>query len=355
MATITEHDVSYGDDKKIHYLASGPAENGPLIICLHGWPATAITWKSQLDAFATLGFRCVAPDMPGYGQSTARHEVSDYSQQSLVTGMMALLSHTGRKSAVWVGHDWGAGVASSVATQHPEVVKALVTLCVPYRTIELGWKGFLPLVNREIYPAEEYEYGQWDYMKNYEENFEKAVAWFDSDIAGLLKAVMQPSKPAGSRISPFANIRKDGGFFGGAPKPPSADMIPQAPIIPADVFSRMVKEMEGTGFWGGSAYYMNHESNGVYNGRKEGKLSMPVMFIHATRDLVCDTKTSRLAEPMREHCSNLTEVTIDVGHWVQLEKPQEVNAALTRFILEELPGEWPGFWESGYTKRKTIL
>ena len=354
MTAITEHHVDYAGDKKINYLAAGPV-NGSLILFIHGWPGTAITWKTQIDAFAALGFRAIAPDMPGYGKSTARRVVEDYCQEALVEGMMALLADTGRKEAIWVGHDWGAGVTSSVATQHPEAVRALVNLCVPYRTIELGWEGFLPLVNRETYPANEYEFGQWDYMKNWEENFEKTIEWYDQDPAGLCKAFLQMTTQPPNRFTPLATVRKSG-WFGGIPKPPSVDLS-GPPILPAEEFDSFAKDMQKTGFWPGSAYYLSHKRNAEYNGkaRSGGRLEQPVLFIHASWDTVCDTKTSRLAESMREFCSNLTEVTVEAGHWVQFEKPGDVNAALFRFILEELPSAWPGFWDSGYTKRRFVL
>ena len=294
--------------------------------------------------------------MPGYGASTARRKVEDYCLEALVDGMMALLVDTGRDAAIWVGHDWGAGVTAAFATQHPEAVKALVNICVPHRTLELGWAGFLPLVNRSIYPADKYEFGQWDYMKNYEENFEKTIAWYEQDVAGLCKAIYQPSTAPSSRVGPLSTVRKDGGWFGGMPKPPSVDMT-GPPILPAEAFESFVKDMQKTGFWPGSAYYLNHERNAQYNGKAPsgGRLKQPVLFVHGTWDTTCDTKTSRLAEPMRGVWSNLTEVTVETGHWVPMEKPAELNAALARFVVEELPGEWPGFWESGYTKRKSVL
>ncbi|KAF9889378.1 hypothetical protein FE257_007488 [Aspergillus nanangensis] len=350
MATITHHTVAYANDKQIHYLAAGPI-NGPLILFIHGWPGTAITWKSQIDAFSAVGFRVVAPDMPGYGQSTARRVADDYCQEALVEGMMALLGDTGRDAAIWVGHDWGAGVTSSVATQHPEAVKALVTLCVPFHTIERGWQGFLPLVNRELYPAEEYEFGQWDYMRNYEEDFEKTIEWFDQDVAGFCKAGNQPSAPISTRFAAITATVRKAGWFGGLPKPPGVELT-GPPLLPADVFDSFVGDMQKTGLWPGSAYYLHHARNAEYNGKLVGKLDQPVMFIHAIRDVVCDTKTSRLMEPMRDACSNLTETTIEAGHFVHYEKPDEVQAAIFRFIVEELPSEWPGFWTAGYTKRK---
>ncbi len=50
------------------YLAAGP-EDGPLIVFVHGWPELAISWRHQIETFAALGYRVVAPDMRGYGRS----------------------------------------------------------------------------------------------------------------------------------------------------------------------------------------------------------------------------------------------------------------------------------------------
>ncbi|KAI0205952.1 putative epoxide hydrolase [Astrocystis sublimbata] len=350
---LTEHETSYsGGDKKIHYLAAGPV-NGPLIIFIHGWPGTAITWKAQLEACAGIGFRAISPDMPGYGKSTARHVLDDYCQEAIVEGMMALLADTGRDAAIWVGHDWGAGCTSSVATQHPEVVKALINISVPFHTIELGWDGFLPLVNRELYPVDEYEYGQWDYQKNYEESFDKAVDWFDLNVTEFCTAALQRTKAPESRFSgASATLRKGGGWMSVAKLPSVERMGP--PCLPPDVFESFITDMKNVGFWSASAYYMHHKRNAEYNGKAAsgGRLSQPVLFIHTAYDLVCDTKTSRLAEPMRQVCSNLTETTVNAGHFAQYEKPGEVNAAIFRFVVNELPTEWPGYWDSGYVSKK---
>jgi soluble epoxide hydrolase/lipid-phosphate phosphatase len=65
MAPYEEHEFTYANgEKKIFYLAAGP-KSGPLLIFIHGWPAIAKTWKPQIDTFSSLGFRVVAPDMPG--------------------------------------------------------------------------------------------------------------------------------------------------------------------------------------------------------------------------------------------------------------------------------------------------
>lgn len=346
MATVSEHDVVYAAGAKtMHYLAAGP-DAGPLVIFVHGFPLSAITWTYQIDAFAGLGFRVVAPDMPGYGQSTARHVVEDYGQEALVEGLLALLADTGRAAAVWIGHDWGAATVSSVATQRPDVVLGLVGICVPHGTIERGWEGFLPLVNRARYPAAAYAYGQWEYQKYFEEHFDECVARQDAHMAAVLTAMAsRPPPPPADRFAPTARVRQDGGFLA----PPGA---PGPAMLPAAVLQRYIADLEAAGAWGPVAYYLNHARNAAYNGgaASGGRLAQPVLFVHAQQDTVCDTKTSRLAEPMRRLCANLTEATVDAGHLPQWEAPAALNAALLRFILEELPGEWPGFWDGAWTK-----
>jgi soluble epoxide hydrolase/lipid-phosphate phosphatase len=104
MAQLEDHTFEYGTDvtKRLFYHAAGPVQ-GPLLIFIHGWPAIGKTWKAQLQSFASLGFRCLAPDMPGYGRSTARKVVEDYSQEEINKAMLELLNHVKRERAVWIG------------------------------------------------------------------------------------------------------------------------------------------------------------------------------------------------------------------------------------------------------------
>ena len=76
--TVTEHTATSGRHTTF-YLAAGP-EDGPLLIFVHGWPELSISWRHQLPALAALGFRCVAPDMRGYGRSSVPGRQEDYAQ-----------------------------------------------------------------------------------------------------------------------------------------------------------------------------------------------------------------------------------------------------------------------------------
>ena len=100
--------------------------------------------------------------------------------------------------------------------------------------------------------------------------------------------------------------------------------------------------LERNGFFGPDSWYMNHDRNAVYSAKaiNGGRINMPVLFLHAANDLVCDTTGSRLAEPMREYCADLTEAVIQSGHWMAQECPVAVNAALAKWLAIKLANVW---------------
>ena len=103
------------------YLDCGPRD-APLIVFVHGWPELAISWRHQLRCFADLGFRCVAPDMRGYGRSSVPGRIEDYALEAIAQDMLDLLDGLGRERAIWIGHDWGAPVVWSLAAHHRDRV-----------------------------------------------------------------------------------------------------------------------------------------------------------------------------------------------------------------------------------------
>ena len=100
---------------------------------LRAWLAGAVDQLAPPAAvFAALGFRCIAPDMRGYGRSSVYPRHEDYALEHSVRDMIELLDALGRDKAVWVGHDWGSPVVWSLASHHPERCLGVANLCVPY-------------------------------------------------------------------------------------------------------------------------------------------------------------------------------------------------------------------------------
>ena len=337
--SITEH-ITKNNSHRTFYLATGPTD-GPLIIFAHGWPELSISWRHQLPALAALGFRTIAPDMRGYGRSTVYDRHSDYAQEPIVRDMMDLLDSLGREKAFWVGHDWGSPVVWNIASHHPDRCHAVSSLCVPYYTLERGLDHTLKLADRNVYPEDQFPAAQWDYMRYYEESFDEAIAPMDANVSTFLKLAFRKGNPEGElKPARTATARRGSGLFGGSDLP---DVPLDEDVLTEEDLSGYVSALERNGFFGPSSWYMNHVANAVYasTARNEGYLDMPVLFIAAQYDYVCECTHSKLAEPMRIYCRKLTEETIRSGHWMAQEKPVDVNGILAKWLATAVPEVWP--------------
>jgi pimeloyl-ACP methyl ester carboxylesterase len=336
--STTEHTVTSARHTT-GYLACG-ADAAPLLIFVHGWPELSLSWRHQLPAFAALGFRCVAPDMRGYGRSSTYRRHEDFAQEAIVADMLELLVSLGRERAVWIGHDWGSPVVWNMAAHHPEKTAGVASLCVPYLAAGFTLENLLPLVDRALYPEAEYPAGQWDYQRFYEESFDKARQGFEANVRNVVKALFRKGDPnAVGRPARLAAVRRAGGWFGGGACPD----VPRDPdVITETDLDAYTAALTRHGFFGPDSWYMNHQANGAYArlAKNGGKLSMPVLFLHGAYDTTCETMTSRLAEPMRRDCADLTEVVVESGHWMAQEKPVAVNAALAKWLAVRLPDYW---------------
>ena len=323
------------------YLGCG-AEDAPLIVFVHGWPELSISWRHQLPCLAALGFRAVAPDMRGYGRSSVYSRHEDYALEQTVKDMLELLDALGRDKAVWVGHDWGSPVVWSLASHHPERCFGVANLCVPYFARGFAPATLVPLVDRSVYPEAQYPAGQWEYQLFYEESFDKASAAFEANVRNTVKALFRKGNPNGKgKPSRTALVRHDGGWFGGTGQAPDLPM--DTDVLTVEDAHKYAAALEGNGFFGPDSWYMNSGRNLEFaaNAVNGGKLLMPVLFLHGEYDYTCETVASRLAEPMRQDCRHLTEVTVASGHWMAQEKPAAVNAALARWLAREFPELWP--------------
>jgi pimeloyl-ACP methyl ester carboxylesterase len=114
-------------------------------------------------------------------------------------------------------------------------------------------------------------------------------------------------------------------------------------VLTEEDYHKYASSLQRNGFFGPDSWYMNGARNIEYAKRwpTRGKLEMPVLFLHATYDYVCMTVGTRLADPMRASCSDLTEVTVKSGHWMAQEKPLEVNAHIVRWLARQFPQLWP--------------
>ena len=331
---VTEH-YCETDRHKTFYLADGPSD-GPLIVFVHGWPELSFSWRHQLPFFASLGYRAIAPDMRGYGRSSVYPEIADYRLEESTADMRELLEHLGAEEAIWVGHDWGAPVVWALAQQAPNRCKAVASLCVPYLPEGLELDVLASLVNREMYPKEAFPYGQWEYVKFYEEAFDAVENAFAADASATVRALFRAGDPkAVGQPAPTAFVRKMGGWFGGAPAP---SLPRDERVLSVEAEEIYANALATAGFDGPGKWYLNGAANLAFAKTVEAqwRLTMPTLFLHAKYDSICDTLNSDLAEPMRQWCDDLSEGTLETGHWMAQEKPDAVNDALHKWITDRV-------------------
>ncbi len=315
-----------------HYIACGPAD-GPLMIFLHGWPGIGLMWRAQMDAFAADGWHCVAPDLRGFGGSSAPAANDAYAIEEVVADMAELHDHLGGKPAIWVGHDWGCAVAGGLAAHGPKRSRGVVLTSLAYQPDGHALPTLVPLVDRTIYPADQYPDGQWDYYRYYTKQFEAAVADLDADKAASLALIFRPGSPAAvGKVAALAVVARNGGRFGAAHRaaPTRAD---PALWPPAD-FDVLVQSFEAHGFRPACAWYLNDDANIAYARKAPdgGRLSQPVLFVNGDFDQVCTIIGNRQGDPMRAACANLTVTSLPAGHWLPVERKAELVQAIRTWL-----------------------
>lgn len=314
------------------YWQVGPAD-GPLMIFLHGWPQIGLMWRAQAMAFAAEGWHCVAPDMRGYGGSSAPPTAEAYALKEIVEDMVELHDHLGGRPAVWVGHDWGSPVAGALAAHHARRSRGTVLISVPYFPNGFGMPSLVPLIDRQLYPADKYPDGQWDYYRFYLTHFDQSVSDMEADIPATLASIYRPGNPASAgKASPSAGITANGGRYGAAHRAPPT--TPDPALWPPADFDALVDAFRVTGFRPGNAWYLNDDANRVYarSAPGAGHLRQPVLFVNGDWDAICDINRGRLGEPMKSACQDLTITNLPAGHWLPLERKGELTDAIRSWV-----------------------
>jgi pimeloyl-ACP methyl ester carboxylesterase len=215
---------------------------GPLVVLCHGWPELSYSWRHQIPAIADAGYHVVAPDMRGYGQTTAPADIAAYSIFDLVGDMVALVAALGERHAVVVGHDWGAAVAWHAALFRPDIFTAVAGFSVPP---PLRGRG-RPLDGLR-------ESGITNFYWQYFQTPGVAEREFERDVAATMRRLLGRgfSDPAASLF-----VEEGKGFLGdtstGRPLP--------AWLSEADL-AQFTAAYQKSGFRGGLNWYRNIDRN----------------------------------------------------------------------------------------------
>ena len=279
---------------------------GPLVLLCHGWPELSYSWRHQIPAIAEAGFRAVAPDMRGFGRTSAPADIGAYSIFDLVGDMVALVAALGEKQAVIIGHDWGAPVAWHAALFRPDIFRAVAGLSVPPPFRGRG----RPLDTLR-------ESGITNFYWQYFQTPGVAEQEFERDVALTMRTLLGRgfSDPAASLF-----IEDGKGFLGDA----RVDRPLPEWLSEAD-HSHFVDAYRKSGFRGGLNWYRNIDRNWELTAPWQGaQIHQPSLFIAGANDSVITglIGAKRVTELERVLPNLRQKLIIDgAGHWIQQERP----------------------------------
>jgi pimeloyl-ACP methyl ester carboxylesterase len=298
-------------------------DQGPLVVFCHGFPELALSWRHQLPAVAAAGFRAVAPDMRGYGETGGPEEIDAYTIFHLVGDVVGLVEALGETKAVIVGHDWGAGVAWHAALLRPDVFTAVCAMSVPYQPRRPGKKPI------EIYRKVSAEKDLGEFYIVAFQDVGRGETDFEEDVDRTMRAFFGGTSEKGVASDTFS-------IFGPAGRR-LIDKHSPRPLpkwIDADTYTAFVDAFMRGGFRRPLNWYRNIDRNFDLMAPFQGlRILQPALFITGEKDpvrLFAGAAERTLAETV----PNLrgTYVIDGAGHWVQQEAPEKVNAAVLEFL-----------------------
>jgi len=300
---------------------------GPLVVLCHGFPESWYSWRHQMPALAEAGFRVLAPDMRGYGQTDCPPEIEKYTLLHLVGDMIGLLDAFGAENAVIAGHDWGAPVAWHAALLRPDRFRGVVGLSVPF--VPRG-----TLRPTTTMPQNEDSL----FYQLYFQTPGVAELELERDVRVAIRSFLYTSSGdmparagAGAVTGTVGMVPRKGGMLSRMVNPTS---------LPGWISETDIDYYAGQfahrGFRGGLNWYRNIDRNWELLAPFAGaSVQVPALYIAGDRDLVVAFRG------MDQRIANLSKFVPQLrgtimlpgcGHWTQQERRAEVNLAMIEFL-----------------------
>jgi len=290
--------------------------DGPAVVMLHGFPELAFSWRHQLPALAMAGFRAIAPDQRGYGQSYVPAEVSDYRIEELIADVHGLLDALELESATFAGHDWGALILWQMAMRNPERIDGMIVLNIPH----------YPRAPVDPIQIMRQRFGDDFYIVNFQDSDEADRVFADNpehffDMMMRRKHISRQQfdqLPAEMKSLSLLKVmaRKESGG---------------EPLLCSEERDYFANAFTRTGFSGPINWYRNWTHNWETLEGVDQHIDIPTLFIGAVDDVIIAPEH---IEAMRPFVANLEiHMLENCGHWSQQEKPDEVNRVMIDWLV----------------------
>ncbi len=309
--SLTHHYID-ADGCKIHVVEAG---QGPSVVLCHGFPELWLSWRNQIPVLAKAGYRVLAFDMRGHGESDSPEAIEDFSVLHTVGDVIAVLDQLGIERTIIVGHDAGTTTAYNAPLMRPDRFRAVVGLGGPY--IPRGPQSLGKML--DILPA--------DFYMNYFQEPGVAEREFEKDPRETLRRMIYSSADGYASIESMT-------ASGGALLPNLPEVPDEMDFFKGDELQFYADSFTRSGFRGALNGYRVFRLNWALTSPWEGApLPVPSACIWGESD------PSRGFPGMQEIAARMNSTTVieGAGHWVQAEAADSVNVALLGF-LETCPG-----------------
>jgi pimeloyl-ACP methyl ester carboxylesterase len=279
-------------------------EGRPIVLC-HGWPEHAFSWRHQVPALVEAGYHVIVPNQRGYGNSSRPAEVTAYDIEHLSSDLVALLDEYGYDDAAFVGHDWGAMVVWGLTLLHPSRVNRVINLSLPYQ--ERGETPWLELMEQML--------GGDYYFVHFNRRPGVADAILEENTFRFLRNLYRKNEPLKAPEPGMVMINLA-----------RAETPLGEPLMSDGELAVFVSAFEKAGFTGSINWYRNLDRNWRLLADADPVIQQPTLMIYGERDLI--PQSDKLAA----FVPNVDVVTLDCGHWIQQEKPEETNQAILKWL-----------------------
>ena len=303
-------------------MAVHEAGEGPPVVLCHGFPELAYSWRNQIQPIVDAGFHVIAPDQRGFGETDAPEDSQTYSVKNLVADLTGMLDALGIDKAIFIGHDWGSMPAWYSAVYAPERVMGCGSLCTPFFT-----PGEVDLI--EAYNELR---GPNHYMATFQEPG-VGEAMLERDVENTFRQLI---RNYGYTLEQFraapAEIQEiPAGVFVGDPQ-----LFGDKELLSDEELAVYVDAYERTGFTGGLNWYRALHKDWEEGQGYDMKIEVPAIMIGAEHDWFLPPD---FADGMEELVPLVEKHVIPAAaHWLQQEKPDEVNALLVPWLTRNFGG-----------------
>ena len=291
---------------------------GPAVILVHGFAELAFSWRHQLPALAKAGFRAIAPDMRGYGQTDAPGGVDAYRMQNLIGDLQGLMDALDLERATFVGHDWGALILWHMAMLAPDRIERLINLNIPH----------YPRAPTDPIELTRERLGDEFYIVNFQDSDEADRA-FAADPTHFFNVMMRKNQISRAQFDQLPPQMKVLSLLKVIERTESGG----DPLLTDDERDYYVAAFEKSGFTNPINWYRNWTRNWEALEGVNQVIDIPTLFIGAVDDVVIAPEHIEAMRPLVTHLT--VEMLAPCGHWTQQERPDDVN----RLIIDWLKSQ----------------